>query len=100
MASRYNNTNNINDTDGKRRQRTTIIPVPPISSNDVYIQTTSIERLDLLAYKFYGDESLWYIIASANSLGKGSLVVPTNSLLRIPDITDIQTQIQTVNITR
>jgi hypothetical protein len=100
MASRYSNTNNINDTSGKRRQRTTIIPVPPVSSNDVYIQTTSIERLDLLAYKFYGDESLWYIIASANSLGKGSLVVPTNSLLRIPDITDIQTQIQTVNITR
>ena len=100
MASRYSNTNNINDTDGKRRQRTTIIPVPTISSNDVYIQTTSVERLDLLAYKFYGDESLWYIIASANSLGKGSLVVPTNSLLRIPDITDIQTQIQTVNITR
>lgn len=98
--NRYTNTNIINDVNGKRRQQTTIIPVPRASSEDVYIQTTSIERLDLLAYKFYGDSALWYVIASANSLGKGSLIVPINSLLRIPDISNIQTQIQTVNITR
>ncbi len=98
--TRYTNTNITNDSNGKRRQRTTIIPVPAASATDVYIQTTSIERLDLLAYKFYGDSALWYVIASANSLGKGSLIVPINSLLRIPDMTNIQTQIQTVNTSR
>lgn len=98
--NRYTNTNITNDSNGKRRQRTTIIPVPVASATDVYIQTTSIERLDLLAYKFYGDSALWYVIASANSLGKGSLIVPINSLLRIPDMTNIQTQIQTVNTSR
>jgi len=77
IMTRYTNTNITNDS-----------------------KTTSIERLDLLAYKFYGDSALWYVIASANSLGKGSLIVPINSLLRIPDMTNIQTQIQTVNTSR
>lgn len=100
MINRYNNTNIINDANGKRKQRTTIIPVPQLSDNDVYIQTTSIERLDLLAFKFYGDSAMWYIIASANSLGKGTLIVPPNTILRIPDTFNIETQIQTINTSR
>lgn len=100
MASRYFNSAVTNDTSGKRKQTTTIIPVPSFSTDDVIIQTTSIERLDLLAYKFYGDAAFWYIIASANGLGKGSLIVPINTRLRIPNQKDIQEQIRLLNLSR
>lgn len=100
MANRYSNTKTIKDGNGRRRRDTMIIPVPAISNTDVYIQVTSLERLDLLAYRFYNDATLWYAIAAANGLGKGSLIVPPNTRLRIPDITSIQQQIQTANTTR
>jgi hypothetical protein len=100
MANRYTNSSTIKDSNGKRRKGTAIIPVPAPSSNDVYIQVTSAERLDLLAHKFYNDANLWYIIAAANGLGKGSLMVPINSRLRIPDSTTIQQQIETLKTSR
>jgi hypothetical protein len=100
MANRYTNSSTIKDSNGKRRKGTVIIPVPAPSSNDVYIQVTSAERLDLLAHKFYNDANLWYIIAAANGLGKGSLMVPINSRLRIPDSTTIQQQIETLKTSR
>ncbi len=41
-------------------------------------------ELDLLAKEFYGDETLWYVIARANNLGKGSMYVPPGEIIRIP----------------
>lgn len=98
--NRYQNSATILDSVGKRRKSTIILPTPTPTATDTYIQTTSIERLDLLAYAFYGDVTLWWAIAVANGLGKGSLYVPINSLLRIPDITSIDQQTQTVNTNR
>lgn len=101
MSNRYSNSNILNDpATGKRKQSTMIIPVPNPSINDVYIQTSNIERLDLLAFKFYGDSSMWYIIAAANGLGKGSLIVPINSRLRIPNMSNMQNQIESINLSR
>ena len=100
MNNRYNNSLIQKDVNGKRKFSTTIIPVPNISIDDAFIQTNAIERLDLLAYKFYGNSALWYVIAAANGLGKGSLIVPVNSTLRIPSITNIQKQIETINLSR
>jgi len=58
------------------------------SNNDLYIISKSTDRLDLLADKYYSDMSLWWIIALANSMGKGSLFVTPGIQLRIP--ADIQ----------
>ena len=88
--SRYNSTPEIRDLNNIKRRGTTIFPVVPISSADTNIETTSIERLDKLAYVFYDDSSLWWIIAAANGLGKGSLIIPEGTRLRIPDRTNIQ----------
>ena len=82
--SRYSTTGIIQDLNEKRRKSTTIISTIPISVTDIYIQTTSVERLDKLANKFYDDSTLWWIIASANALGKGTIVVPQDTILRIP----------------
>lgn len=100
MTPRYIVTPEIKDVNEKRRLASTIIPVQPTSNNDTYIQTTTVERLDLLAYKFYNDATLWYVIAAANGLGKGSYYIPAGSKLRIPDALNIQTTIEQINATR
>jgi hypothetical protein len=88
--SRYSSTPEIRDLNSVRRRGTTILPVVPLSPDDTYIETTSLDRLDKLAYIFYDDSTLWWIIASANGLGKGSLIVPEGTKLRIPSKINIQ----------
>jgi hypothetical protein len=98
--SRYATTSVLQNNDGMRRFTTSIIPVMPISLSDVYIQTTSIERLDKLANTFYNDSTLWWVIATANGLGKGTIVVPKNVKLRIPSTDNMQQIINNINNTR
>lgn len=82
--ARYNNANITKNNTGKRKIGTWIISAAPSSSDDLVIQITSTDRLDILAAKLYGDQRLWYIIAAANGLGKGTLLVPADTILRIP----------------
>lgn len=57
----------------------------PLSNSDIYIVTSESDRLDNLAYQFYGDASLWKIIVLANSnLTGSSLYLNANLQLRIP----------------
>lgn len=86
---RYATTSIIKTPSQKRRYATTILPVVPESTTDTYIQTTSIERLDKLAQEFYGDVTWWWVIATANGIGKGTIMVPPNTKLRIPKKIDI-----------
>jgi len=90
MSSRYLQTMQIKDQKGIRRAETWINPTPISNSNDTYIITTTPERLDKLAYDFYDDVQLWWLIAAVNGLGKGTLVVPGNTKLRIPSKDGIQ----------
>jgi len=90
---RYSTTTNTQTSSEKYRKSTTIYPVMPINPlTDIYIRVTTPERLDKLAYNFYGDAALWWIIATANNLGKGTLIIPSNTRIRIPsnqNVTDI-----------
>ena len=98
--SRYASTKQIKDENGIRRASTTILPIPPASDSDIYIQVTSPERLDILAFKFYADASLWWVIANANGLGKGNFDVPENTRIRIPDSSTVQDLIEKTNNSR
>jgi len=98
--SRYNLTNQIKDANGVRKSASWIFPVPPTSTSDTYITTTTPDRLDKLANDFYGDSQLWWIIASANGLGKGTLIVPENITIRIPEKSGIDEFIQQINTQR
>jgi nucleoid-associated protein YgaU len=70
--------------DGKRvYQSVTYPPIPPKES-DLQIISNSEDYLDSLAFKYYGDPSLYWIIGLANNLGKGRLSVPAGMTLRIP----------------
>jgi hypothetical protein len=98
--SRYNTTSEIRDNKDITRRGTTILPVIPITVSDIYIVTNNIERLDKLAQTFYGDTSLWWIIAAANGLGKGTLIIPENTNLRIPSKENAQDIIIELNKSR
>lgn len=53
-------------------------------SEDIFIETRIGDRFDTIADEFYGDVTLWWIIAKANILINGSLAVESGIRLRIP----------------
>ena len=86
---RYNNTTQKVDKSGIRAYQTTYYPEIKISDSDVFVLPKEGERLDSLAYKYYGDVSLWWIIAKANGI-KGVAVPPLDEPIRIPgNVTNI-----------
>ena len=97
---RYSTARILQDETKKRRFNTIIFPATPESNGDLYIQTTTPDRLDKLAYIFYEDATLWWVIAAANGLGKGTYLVPSNTRLRIPEKTNIQQVIIETNNAR
>jgi hypothetical protein len=73
----------FNRYDGKQVFYTTHYPKIPQSVNDIYIVANETDFLDSLAYKFYKDVTLWWVIAQANGI-RGTLKAPTGSQIRIP----------------
>ena len=63
---------------------TTQYPIIEPQNSDVIVISQDGDYLDTLAYKYYNDPTLWWIIALANNLGKGRLSVPPGLQLRIP----------------
>lgn len=96
MPSRYQTiqTTKSNAT-GSLYYTTNIYPEIAPTDSDYYVITTVEDRLDLLAYDFYQDSSLWWVISSANSLPGDSMYPPVGIQLRIP--TDIQSILNTYN---
>lgn len=82
---RYNTSVNIKKRwDGKRYFGTRLYPNIPIDPSDIYVVTNETDTLDNLAFKYYKNPSLWWIIAQSNNIGKGKLSVPAGLQLRIP----------------
>jgi hypothetical protein len=68
-------------------------PDMPTQPDDVIYTVKDSDRIDLLAYRFYGDPSLWWVIAVVNNLEilPTDLVVGAN--LRIPSKTYVTTTV-------
>lgn len=84
MANRYQNNKIQKLKDGRRVYRTKIYPNIPKSDNDIYIVTQTGDRLDTISHQFFGDSSLWWIIASANNIHDATFSVEDGTTLRIP----------------
>ena len=56
----------------KQYFESTIYPKVKPTDNDIYIISTQSDRLDLLASKYYGNSSYWWIISVANNLNDAS----------------------------
>jgi hypothetical protein len=90
--ARYDSYTILRTSDGKPYIKGKQYPNIPLSANDVYVITTIGDRLDLLAYSYYRDVSLWWIISAANNnVTKGSMFPIPGTQLRIP--TDLNTVI-------
>ena len=87
--------------DLKTRNRvvaTTIYPDVEKTDTDIYIMSTSTDRLDLLANKYYGTPRLWWVIAQANEIGNGNMLIEPGTKLRIPqDINGILNKLERIN---
>ena len=84
--------------DGKRVFTTTQYPqIYPLPSDTIVISNEG-DYLDGLAYKYYGDPTLWWIIALSNGLGKARMSVESGLQLRIPvNINEILVQFHNLN---
>ena len=88
--NRYESTKKIKNKDLINKYETVTYPKFERKETDIYIITRELDRLDLIANQYYGDPRFWFVIARANNLGKGTLIVPPGLQLRIPkNITDI-----------
>jgi hypothetical protein len=71
-------------------------PDIPLSETDEYVITTVGDRLDSLAFSYYNDATLWWVIAAANNnITKGALYPVPGTQLRIP--TDINSVLDLYN---
>lgn len=91
------------DLDNKRRFYNSLLdPEIPRNSDDIYVITTIGDRLDNLAWEYYSDATLWFIITAANpELRKDSLYLEPGTQLRIPfSAQSVLTLYQTQNSSR
>jgi len=97
--NRYQGIPITKENSGKRAYVTSRYPEVPLSENDIYVYTTQGDRYDVLALNYYGDSSLWWIIASANpNIGLSTLVIPEGVQIRIPNnIREIVSEFKLIN---
>ncbi len=73
----------IQDSIGNEKLETNSNESIPYTNKDIYVSLQANERLYELAFKYYGDSTLWWFIAKANDL-----LLPYNIssdiILRIP----------------
>ena len=84
MASRYENNKSKKLNDGRNVYRSRIHPEIPLRDDDIYVVSETGDRLDTLAYQYYEDSSLWWIIASANNIHNAPFGLKDGTILRIP----------------
>jgi hypothetical protein len=69
----------------KRRFINVKYPSITLDSQDIYLYTTQGDRYDIMAYQFYKDMSLWWIISYANQQQDPSSLYPAlGTQLRVP----------------
>lgn len=68
-----------------RRYLTVKYPEIPLGNTDLYVYTTQGSRYDIMAQNYYGDSSLWWVIARSNTFQSLDSIYPQIGVqLRIP----------------
>jgi|TARA_B110000503_G_scaffold28538_1_gene45707 hypothetical protein len=84
MSRRYESIGTYKTNVGKVIYLPTRYPSLAPSNNDYYIIARAEDRLDLVATDFFGDPTLWWVVAMANDLPGDSMFPPMGFQLRIP----------------
>lgn len=82
--ARYNNNTIKIDKSGKRVYTPSIYPNIPLSNFDLYVMSEAGDRLDSLAFQYFGDSTLWWVLASANNIHTAPIGLKEGTILRIP----------------
>ena len=92
------NTNEFVGTLGTLYYDNPTYPEIPPNVNDIWVETEFGDRLDSLAYQFYRDVTLYWVISIGNpdKINMGSLFIPIGSQIRIP--TDIVSIVDSYNV--
>ena len=84
MSSRYLNIKKTFSQEKKQIYIQTYYPSIGFKDDDLYIITSNTDRLDLIAFDFWGDDKLWWVLAMVNNLECDSMFPPNGTQLRIP----------------
>lgn len=88
-TKRYQNIPLKSNEKNKKVTRSVIYPPIPKYDTDIYVITTPGDRIDLLAYRYYGSVNYAWIILEANSSNKDTYVLAPGTQLRIPSPSEI-----------
>ena len=99
MSNRYQYNQILRTSLGRRYFSTTKYPLIPPSEEDIYVYTTDEDRYDLLAYQYYQDPTLYWVILIGNpQLPQDTLSLPVGSQIRIPgNIQSVLTSFEKIN---
>jgi|SRR3990167_10320782 len=86
--NRYIHTKQFKTKTGKRYYSSTLYPEISKLDIDTYITANRETRLDLLAYQYYNDPELYWIIAITNNI-QGTLFIEPGTQICIPNRTRI-----------
>mgnify|MGYP003631959983 FL=1 len=80
------NTNEFVGTIGTRYYTNNTYPPVQPNENDIWVETEFGDRLDSLAFQFYNDVTLYWVIsiANPNKINMGSLFLTPGAQIRIP----------------
>ena len=84
MARRYEDIQTQKTLSGKVGYLPTLYPSVTLSNEDYYIIARDQDRMDLVAQDYFGDSTLWWVIAMANDLPGDTMYPPLGFQLRIP----------------
>jgi len=99
MPNRYQYSTTLTNKYTKKKYLGSIIyPKIKPNDNDMYVISQQSDRLDILASKYYNDQSLWWIIAVANNLNDASLSIEPGIQMRIPsNVSKILNDLKKIN---
>jgi hypothetical protein len=100
MANRYQYSETLTTKETKKKYlESTIYPKIKPTNEDIYIISTQSDRLDLLAAKYYGDPTYWWVISVANNLNDASLSIESGKQLRIPgNLSSVLSEFKRINL--
>jgi hypothetical protein len=99
MPNRYQYSTTLTNKYTKKKYLGSVIyPKIKPNDNDMYVISQQSDRLDILASKYYNDQSLWWIIAIANNLNDASLSIEPGTQMRIPsNVSQILNDLEKIN---
>ena len=97
---RLDSIDTLTTDEGKNYYKYIKYPDIPFSERDLYVITSAGDRLDKLAFQFYNDVDVWWVISSANpqTIKRDSFNLKPGIEIRIPaDIESIKEEFERIN---